>query len=70
MSQEVIDALASGQITPVEYWVRHASSWKNIAESTPLDDVEVFFTELTDDAFDVAEFLAYNPSAVAHAVAA
>lgn len=60
MSQEVIDALANGTIDPISYWVRHASAWSAIATTTPLDDVEDMYKELRQNAFDVAEFLAFS----------
>lgn len=64
MSQEVIDALANGEIDPITYWVRHASVWDAIATATPLDDVEDMYKELRQNAFDVAEFLAFAPAAL------
>lgn len=59
MSKEVIDALANGQMDPMTYWVRHVTVWGNIAEATPLDDVQEMYAELKTNAADVAEFLAF-----------
>lgn len=72
MSKEVIDALASGEMDPLTYWVFHASSWRNIAEEAPLDDVADMYGELKESALDVAEFLVFNatPSKTVAAVAA
>jgi hypothetical protein len=60
MSQEVIDALSSGEIDPLSYWVRHESSWRNIQLATHDINVMYMYNELADVARDVAEVLAFD----------
>lgn len=59
MSIEVIQALESGEIDPITYWARHVTAWRDIANFTPLDDVEELYGELEENASDVVEFLAF-----------
>lgn len=59
MSTETIHALEIGEIDPITYWARHLTAWRDIAATTPLDDVEEMYTELKDNAADVVEFLAF-----------
>ncbi len=63
MSTEVMEALENGELDPMVYWARHVSSWTNIEEATPLDDVEILYRELKENAQDVVEFLAFATTA-------
>jgi len=59
MSIEVIHALENGEIDPITYWARHITAWREIANFTPLEDVEEMYGELEENASDVVEFLAF-----------
>lgn len=55
MSQETIEALEAGTLSPAEFWVRHTVAWTLIADVTPLPDVEDTYRDLADVAIILAE---------------
>lgn len=58
MSTDTIAKLDSGELCPAQYWIRHVEAWLEIAEASPLPEVEDFYRDLAHDAAILAEFCA------------
>jgi hypothetical protein len=58
MSQETIDALSRGDITPAQYWGRHVEPWTLISSATPLSEVDEMYLDLADVASDLSDLFA------------